>query len=518
MKIRILLIVASLIFLAGSEIMASDYVSGELLVKYRPGAYPKNLQGELGKIGWAKTKVTRSRTMSQAMMDLKSTPDIIQVEYHYYGVFLSEPDDPDFDLQWHLNNTGQTGGTEDADIDAPDAWDMSTGQGVIIGLVDSGVDLTHEDLTDNICSNEGEVPGDGIDNDGNGHIDDVNGWDFGDDDDDPNDEYGHGTQLCGVIAASQNNGLGVSGVAPESKILPLKISEGTPPTLIDSAVAEAIIYAADYGAKIINLSLKFGDEPQVITDAVAYAINKGVLLVGAAGQYEGEVVNFPAKLEDVIAVSATNDTDTLWFRSNFGSEIELSAPGDTIYTTKMGGGYDDVRGTSLATAIVSAVAALIVANHPEFTREQIRNRLINSVDDLGAPGKDIYFGYGRVNAFNPLDPVTTSSSPSTSTTSTTTTITSTTTTSMTSSTTTTSVKRGLCLAIKIYGEDSDEVAILRYLRDNVLNRTPEGREIIRLYYRWNPMIVRAMKMDEEFKEQLKEMIDCIVLLVTAIPE
>ena len=513
MKIRIFLIVASLSFLAGSEIMASDYVPGELLVKYRPGTYPKNLQGELGKIGWAKIKVTRSRTMSQVMMDLKSTPDIIQVTHSHHGIFLSEPDDPDFDLQWHLNNTGQTGGTEDADIDAPEAWDRSLGQGVIIGLVDSGVDLTHEDLVDTISINEEEIPGDGIDNDGNGHIDDVNGWDFGDDDDDPVDEYGHGTQLCGVIAASQNNGLGVSGIAPESKILPLKISEGGTP--IDSAVAEAIIYASDYGAKIINLSLKFGDEPQVITDAVAYAIGKGVLLVGAAGQYEGEVVNFPAKLEDVIAVSATNDTDTLWFRSNFGSEIELSAPGDNIYTTKMGGGYDDGRGTSLATAIVSAVVALITANHPEFTREQIKEHLINSADDLGDPGKDIYFGYGRVNALNPLDPVTTSSSTSTTST---TTEPLTTTTSMTSSTTTTSVRRGICLAANIYGEDSDEVAILRYLRDKVLGRTPEGREIIRLYYSWNPIIVRAMKNDEEFKEQLKETIDCILLLVTAIPE
>ena len=512
MKTRILLIVVSLIFLAGSESTASDSVPGELLVKYRPGAYPKNLQGELGKIGWAKIKVTRSRTVSQAMMDLKSNPDIIQVEHSYYGEFLSEPDDPDFDLQWYLDNTGQTGGTEDADIDAPEAWDMSTGQGVIIGLVDSGVDFTHEDLVDTISINEGEIPGDGIDNDGNGHIDDVNGWDFGNDDDDPSDEYGHGTQLCGVIAASQNNGLGISGVAPESKILPLKISEDNPPTLIDSAVAEAIIYASDYGAKIINLSLRFVDEPQVITNAVAYAVSKGVLLVGAAGQYEGEAVNYPSKLEEVIAVSATNDTDALWFRSNFGSEIELSAPGDNIYTTKMGGGYDDGDGTSFAAPIVSAVAALIAANHPEFTREQIKDRLINSADDLGDPGRDKYFGYGRVNAFNPLDPVTTSSSSSTSTSSTI----STTTTEPT--TTTTSVRRGICLAANIYGENSNEVAVLRYLRDKVLRRTPEGREIIRLYYRWNPVIVRAMKNDEEFKEQLKETIDCILLLVTAIPE
>ena len=147
----------------------------------------------------------------------------------------------------------------------------------------------------------------------------------------------------------------------------------------------------------------------------------------------------------------------------------------------MGGGYKDASGTSLATAVVSGVAALIVANHPEFTREQIKERLINSADDLGNPGKDIYFGYGRVNAFNSLDPVTTSSS-----------------------TTTTSITQGPCATVKIYGEDSDEVAILRYLRDNLLIRTPEGREIIRLYHRWNPLIVQAMKSDEAFIQQLKE--------------
>jgi subtilisin family serine protease len=478
MRVKSLLLVVFLIFLNTSEIRASDYVPGELLVKYRPGISSKRLQGELGKIGWAKIKVERNRTMRQAMTDLKSDPDIILIGYNYYGEFLSVPDDPDFDQQWYLPN-----------IEAPEAWDISLGQDVIIGLVDSGIDLDHEDLADNIWTNEGEIPGDGIDNDSNGHIDDVNGWDFGDVDDDPTDTIGHGTKICGVIAAIQNNGLGISGTAPESKIIPIKVSTSSAP--IPSAVAEGIIYASDHGARIINLSLQLEEDPPVITlitDAVDYAVNNGVLLVAAAGQDDGAVVQFPAKLGEVIAVSATDDTNNLWYRSNYGPEIELSAPGDNIYTTKLGGEYDDIggSGTSFSSAVVSAVAALITANHPEFTREQIKERLINSADDLGPSGKDDEFGYGKVNAFNSLDLVTT----------------------------TTSTKHGgPCSAEKIYGEDSEEVVILRYLRDNILSKSIEGREIIRLYYRWNPVIVRAIKDDKGFKKDMREMIDGILSLI-----
>lgn len=465
MRVKSLLLVMFLIFLSSSEIRASDYVPGELLIKYRPGTSSKKLQGELGKIGWAKIKVERSRTMSQAMTDLKSDPDIILIGYNYYGKFLSIPDDPDFYQQWYLPN-----------IEVPDAWDISLGQGVIIGLVDSGVDLDHEDLADNIWTNKGEIPGDGIDNDSNGHIDDVNGWDFGHDDDDPTDTIGHGTKVCGVAAAIQNNGLGISGTAPESKIIPLKVSTSSAP--IPSAVAEGIIYASDHGARIINLSLQLEEDPPVITlitDAVNYAASKGVLLVAAAGN-DGGAVYFPAKLEDVIAVSATDDTNGLWLKSNYGPEIELTAPGEDIYTTKLGGEYITRSGTSLSAPMVSAVAALIATCNPGFSREQIRERLITSADDLGDTGWDQYFGHGKVNALK-------------------------------------SVKSYPCSAEKIYGEDSEEIVVLRYLRDNILSKSIEGREIIRLYYRLNPVIVRTIENDKGLKKDMREMIDGILSLI-----
>jgi len=442
MRVKSLLLVVFLIFLNGSEIRASDYVPGEILVKYKPGIYSNNLQGELSKIGWAKIKIARSKTTNQATIELKKDPDIIHVEPNYYGEFLSEPNDPDYDQQWYLPN-----------IEAPDAWDISLGKDVIIALVDSGVDLDHEDMVDNILPD---------------------GWDFGNDDDDPNDEYGHGTQVCGVIAAIQNNNLGISGIAPESKILPLKISESGVP--IASAVAEAILYASDHGAKIINLSLQLGGDPQVVTDAVDYAVTNGVLLVAAAGQDPRGPVRFPANLENVMAVSAADDTNGLWFNSNYGPEIELTAPGEDIYTTKLGGGHITSSGTSLSAPMVSAVAALITASHPGFSGEQIRERLITNADDLGDPGWDQYFGHGKVNALK-------------------------------------SVRSYPCSAEKIYGEDSEEVVILRYLRDNILSKSVEGREIIRLYYRWNPVIVRAIKNDKGFKKDMREMIDGILSLI-----
>lgn len=166
---------------------ASSFVPGEVLVKYRAGKYPRHLKSSLAKIGWAKIKIGKSETMPGIMTALKRQSDIMQVEPNTHGEFLAESNDPRFGEQLYLPA-----------IKAPEAWDKSLGNGTVIGLVDSGVDLDHEDLADNILAG---------------------GWDFGDDDDDPSDELGHGTQVCGVIAAVRNNSVGISGVAPQSRIL-----------------------------------------------------------------------------------------------------------------------------------------------------------------------------------------------------------------------------------------------------------------------------------------------------------
>ena len=251
------------------------------------------------------------------------------------------------------------------------------GSEVVIGLVDSGVDLDHLDLADNI------LPG---------------GWDFGDGDDDPNDRFDHGTKVAGVIAAIQNNGIGISGCAPEATILPVKISQGSTGSFTDETVAEGIIYAADHGADIINLSLGWtDDEPhQVVRDAIDYAIERGVVLVAAAGNNLGPVW-FPANHDGVISVSGT-DQDDKNDNYAFGPELDLVAPGHGIWTTSMNNLYTSISGTSFSCAIVSAVAALLSSRYPHLTREEIRDYLTVRADDLGEEGRDDIYGYGKVNA------------------------------------------------------------------------------------------------------------------------
>ncbi len=381
MKYLPLFITMIAIALPGSTAFSASSTHGELLVKYRTGAYTKNLKGELGKIGWARIKIESNRSKSQAIRSLKKNQDIVRIEPHYYGEFLLEPNDPALGQQWYLNN-----------IEAPDAWDKSLGKGVIIGLVDSGVDLDHKDLADNILTD---------------------GWDFGDDDDDPTDELGHGTQVCGVIAAIQNNDLGISGIAPECKILPLKVNVGDLNEIEDANAAEAIIYAADHGANIINLSLGWSEgEIPVITDAINYAADKGALLVAAAGNANGPVW-FPANQDDVIAVSATDKNDEKAHNSASGPDLDLVAPGVSIQTTYPGNTYTIGSGTSFSSPIVSAVAALLLSQHPHLTRNQVREYLIMRADDLGDEGKDDVYGYGKVNALMTLDPLITFTLPNT---------------------------------------------------------------------------------------------------------
>ena len=381
MKYLPLFIALTAIALPGGTAISASSAQGELLVKYRTGAYPKNLKGELGKIGWAKIKIERNKSKSQVIRTLKKNPAIVCIEPHYYGEFLLEPNDPAFDQQWYLPN-----------INAPEAWDKSLGTGVVIGLVDSGVDLDHEDLAENILPD---------------------GWDFGDDDNDPTDELGHGTQVCGVIAAIQNNDLGISGIAPECKILPLKVNAGGLNEIEDANAAEAIIYAADHGANIINLSLGWPDgEPPVITEAITYAAGEGVLLVAAAGNADGPIW-FPANQNEVISVSATKEDNTKKTLSASGSELDLVAPGVNIRTTYPGDAYTIGSGTSFSAPMVSAVAALLLSQHPHLTRNQVREYLIMRADDLGNEGKDYVYGYGKVNALMTLDPLITFTFPNT---------------------------------------------------------------------------------------------------------
>ena len=371
---KIALVLAIIIFaFCGSNAFATSFVPGEVLVKYRAGSSSRNLKGELGKIGWAKIKVESSKRMNQVLMDIERNPDILLVEPNTYGELLAEHSDPYFDEQWYLPN-----------VSAPEAWDISLGTGVTVAVIDSGVDLAHEDLAQNILPD---------------------GRDFGDGDDDPSDELGHGTQVCGVIAAIQNNDMGISGIAPESMILPLKVNRGSLSVVQDDAVAAAIVYAADYGAQIINLSLGWNDGgSQIVVDAITHAVEKGVLLVAAAGNESGPVF-FPANQEEVIAVSATDENNEKIPGYSSGPEIELVAPGLGMRTTRINSSYTIASGTSFAAPLVSGVAALMLSHYPNLTSMQLRAYLTMRADDLEEEGGDDASGYKKVNAARSLDPL-----------------------------------------------------------------------------------------------------------------
>ncbi len=314
------------------------------------------------------------------------------------------PNDPGWRGKWGLRK-----------IWADYAWNTTTGDpSVVIAIVDTGVDWNHPDLAANIWNNTDEIAGNHVDDDGNGFVDDVRGWDFvdtsasvypGEDgkvrDNDPMDFHGHGTHCAGIASAVGNNGLGVCGVTWNCKIMAVRAgykgSDGNGYLELDDAAA-AIIYAADNGADIISCSWGSYEDSQIIRDAVEYAYDAGALLVAAAGNDMRDDKLYPAAYDQVIAVSATNELDKpAWF-TNFGEWIELAAPGVDINSTVFDDSYEEMSGTSMATPCVAGVAALVWSQFPEMSRDEVRAQLRFTSDDLGEEGFDFYFGYGRVNA------------------------------------------------------------------------------------------------------------------------
>ncbi|MCA9398879.1 MAG: S8 family serine peptidase, partial [Candidatus Omnitrophica bacterium] len=332
-------------------------------------------------------------------MEIYYVPD--DPYYHSYGSWSG-----DYDDLWGLKK-----------INTEDAWDLTQGEGVVVAVVDTGLDLTHADIAENVWTNEGEIPGNGIDDDQNGYIDDVHGWDFGDQDNDVDDFQGHGTHVAGTIAAVGNNSEGIIGVAPKSKIMPVKgfSSYGGGTT---SSLAAAIVYAAMNGADVISNS--WGCNPQCPSDPVAeqavkIAHDLGAVVVFAAGNSTKDVKLFsPQNMKETITVSATDRFDAKAGYSNFGLGVDVGAPGggeaDNILSLRASGTgfqhlvvgerYYRARGTSMATPHVSGLAALILSRHPEFTNEEVASIIKHTADDISDPGFDIQSGYGRINAYS----------------------------------------------------------------------------------------------------------------------
>jgi len=353
--------------------------------------------------------------------EYSSCLDVEYAEPNYHVQLCGFPNDNDFDKQWNLHNHGQTGGTEDADIDAPEAWDSETGDSdIIIAILDLGVDYTHPDLVDNLWINEDEIPENEKDDDENGYVDDIMGWDFGNNDNDPKDEYGHGTFCTGVAGAVTDNGIGIAGVGWDCKIMPLIVLG---PHGGVTGILNGIEYAVENGARIISMSFTTTTHMQVLEDTINYAASKGVISVAASGNSGETEERYPAALDNVIAVAGTNHNDEKmnffdehydkWIISNYGDWIDVAAPAVNIYSTMptyhvsmnddgYQQDYDYGTGSSYACPLVAGIAGLILSKNPHLSPDDVKTIICDNVDPYIS---DVYIGSGRINANKALNSV-----------------------------------------------------------------------------------------------------------------
>jgi thermitase len=385
---------------AATAAASAGYDAGTVIVKFQPGLTDAQQQAVLGSGQVASTinglgaKVVRvagepatvaAALNRSALVEYAEVNRILRVD--------AIPNDPSFGQLYGLNNTGQTGGTPDADIDAPEGWDAAglgtfpaTG-GVKVGIVDTGIRATHEDLSGKVANcarSQGLVPVLGGSIQENSCADD----------------NGHGSHVAGTIAAKANNGRGVAGVAFNSSLGICKALGGPLGAGATSDVANCITYLKDKGARVISMSLGGGDST-TLHNAVNYAWagGNGALLVAAAGNDGNATLNYPAAYAEVVSVAATDHNDARASFSNANADVEIAAPGVNILSSwnSSDTSYNTISGTSMATPHVSGVAAVIAGKTPSLTASGIRSKLDASIDDKGPPGRDPEYGFGRVN-------------------------------------------------------------------------------------------------------------------------
>lgn len=352
--------------------------------------------------------------------DFKSTYDIISITPNYiYRIETAPiPNDPEFRAQWNLSY-----------LKILDQWDKATGKGVVVGIIDTGIDFNHEDLRNQLWINSGEdkngngtfepwpyteerngVKGDFdfIDNDGNGYIDDVIGYDFVDvstrnlgDDQDPDpipyDEESHGTNMAGIVAAQHNNGIGISGIAFNSKVMTIRAFDISGAGESDD-IAAAIVYAVANGANVLNFSWGEQFYSPILHDAIKYAYAKGVTMVSSSGNNNWYQEHFPSDLEEVISVGAINDLGNKTGSSNYGNRLDIMAPGQSVPTTDPNNSYSLKSGTSISSPHVTAAVALLLELKPNLSPKEIKFLLESTTDDdKESPGWDIFYAKGILN-------------------------------------------------------------------------------------------------------------------------
>ncbi|UCH96662.1 MAG: PKD domain-containing protein, partial [Candidatus Aminicenantes bacterium] len=366
-------------------------------------------------VGVLKMKKTARVSVETVVDTLRATSGVISADFDHLCEAVVMPNDPKFSQLYGLHNTGQSGGTADADIDAPEAWDITTGSSnVIIAVVDTGINYTHEDLVDNMWMNPGEVAGNSQDDDGNGYVDDIYGIDAYNNDSNPKDDHGHGSHVSGTIGAKGNNNKGVVGVNWNVKLMALKFlgSGGTGPESAAITCYEYLIEMKRRGQNIVaaNNSWVTSGFNQTLRDVIVTAGQEGVLSVAAAGnngQNSDYYPQYPGAFSTdyVINVANTTRNDGLNSGSNYGvTSVDLGAPGTYIESCyhSSNNSYAQMTGTSMASPHVAGVVGLLAAVLPDETPLQRRERILSTVDPLSSLSGKCVTG-GRLNAFSAVN-------------------------------------------------------------------------------------------------------------------
>lgn len=375
------------------------FATGQILVKFKPGTSTDRIgqthreneafiKDEIRDLGVQVVSVPQGRERDKIAAYTKN-PNVEFAELDFVAEALGVPNDFYFGNQWGLNNTGQTGGKDDADIDAPEAWGTTTGSPTVkIAILDTGIDQDHEDLAGKIVGNVNFSNSNTVD-----------------------DRYGHGTHVAGIAAAVTDNGIGVAGVGYDSSLINVKVL-GDDAWGTYSWVANGIVWATNNGARVINMSLGGSQGSKTLEKAVNYAWSKGVVLAAAAGNSNNPSPTYPARYEKCIAVAATNDNDAKADFSSYGSWVDVSAPGVSVFSTwndedsyldpqpecseETGFCYKYGSGTSMSTPHVAGLAGLLWATGYGTDNQTVRERIERLADSI--PGTGTYWTWGRINA------------------------------------------------------------------------------------------------------------------------
>lgn len=347
---------------------AAQFMPGEVLVKFKPGAEKSALFAtrsalikEIPGINVSHVRLPKGMTTEQGVDLFKNRPDVEYVSPNYIAHAFLVPNDPRYNQQWHLPK-----------IQAPEAWDLYSGAPTVtIAIVDSGVDMDHEDLAAKL----------------------VPGRDFINNDDDPDDDNGHGTHCAGIAAGIANNNIGIAGLAWQCKIMPVKVLGSNGSGGFD-AVAAGVVYAADNGAQVISMSLGSFAQSPVLTDAVSYALDKGSIVIAAAGNHGTTQKAYPAATPGVLAVANSMSNDQRNPGSAYGDWVHVAAPGTDIMSCFPGSTYGTATGTSMACPLVAGLAGIIKSAAPSLDVDQLKQQIFDNCDPVGD-----YVIYGRINAF-----------------------------------------------------------------------------------------------------------------------